>query len=216
MSSSLTRALVDHICQIPGCTLPPTWPPNVGQLCIRCRQRVRSKAYFSPVLFWGMLWLLARRRIDQNLAESHKLGRPIDDFASWLTVRQIRDMILDPGMGLNRFLNAMETQHGLRFPMTEFIWLDHFRTKINDKGQRRIISTYLRMVAPSVVNTTGWIRRDVGGRDFRVYSMAGTSACERVVRELAEMPRGRGGRVEQALVLRTSWARLFPPTQQIT
>lgn len=191
----------DRVCQMPGCWRTAWHPNGKGYLCTVCRRQNRSNAYFSPTLFWGMCWLLGKERMAQNQPLIEQSGEVTDMAARGLTVREIRDLILDPERGLNRFFQRI-AELGIEIPKTEIAWLERFAAKVQEKGQRRILSNYLRMAAPRQDDKEGWLVR-YGKGAFRTYAKGAPSAVETVLLRL----RAHDG---VPMVLTTPWMEMFP------
>lgn len=205
--------MIDHVCQIPGCPRPATWPPGVGQLCIPCRRRVKSKTPFHPLLFWGSLWIATMELYDVNRAKSVEFGKFVRDYTTPWTIHRLLAAVLAPSTGLSAFL-SWAADNGVPLLEPDLAWLERFATKIENKGQRRILSSYWTMMDPDGID-----------RERKALFLSGTSGVfvaqilvgpgvpETVAKALvAHYPRS-GGRGH--LVLKTPWAVLFPKTFQL-
>lgn len=219
--------MLSHTCQNPGCSGSATHPPRIGQLCISCRRRNKSKAYFSPLLFWGMLWVMAWERFGTNRAASEQLGEITEQNTKFWTVEELRLALINQGSlsepeGLSLFLSEMAVQ-GFEFPQDELNWLNIYIGAIQPKGQRRVISTYWRLLDPNPIPSGIALQRAAGKGFFRAQVLIKLSAVEKIVKSLVPVTRTtnrqKGQTIYQKrvehLVLKTPWEVLFPARLRI-
>lgn len=200
-----------NVCMVPGCIFDAVHPPSKGHVCLPCRRRLKSKTYFSPVLYWGMLWVMTQRVHRRNLEKSLEANRVIADYRELLTVKELLRILLDHPTGLAQFLVWAHMQ-GIALPSTEMKWLDHFTTEIEEKGQCRILCTYWTMLCPDVTDRRAWILLQKEGHGYLATGNTALSNVERVVRNLTVQRKGD----QETWVLQTPWHILFPPVLQLT
>ena len=197
------------VCQIPGCPRDATYPPGVGQVCTACRTRVGSKCFFSPLLFWGMLWLMAKELHDLLMEKSIEAGEVEVEYREYVSAEGLLRKLTHGG-GLSEFLSWVASEIGVEhLPEKEVAWLNRFATRLRPKSQRRVLTTYWRMLCPDMTSRTSWIILIQEDWTFRATANAGLRDVEKVLHFLEPHPKG-------TWVLRTPWTILFPPKLGIT
>lgn len=199
------------VCQIPGCPRSATRPARVEHLCVPCRFRVRSRCRFSPLLFWGMLWVMAKDLHELLMEKSLEAGEIEVDHRRYTSAEGLLQRLLQ-GQGLSQFLSWVAAEIGTgHIPQTELRWLDRFATKFQFKSQRRILTTYWRMLCPSLISRDAWIILTVEERVFVATANTGLRDVERVLRAL----KTRTHKTQTTWILEIPWPALFPPRRHL-